>query len=174
LAASRPRSPWRAADGARASLKARRSSAPSATASSSGPMSRPTKQVACRRPREAGGSSVQARRRAPALELGARASAKSRRFRAAVRLAEPGFDLAADSLLRRSDFFTAGKLVPNNLGLLQHYRHSADEPGYPHSRRVLEGKRTIRKPTSQEEASRCGSAVDLPSSRRGRNYLLVN
>src|SRR5262249_39004185 len=32
----------------------------------------------------------------------------------------------------------------------------------------LEGKRTIRKPTSQEEASRCGSVVDLPSSRRGR------
>jgi hypothetical protein len=52
--------------------------------------------------------------------------------------------------------------------------HSADEPGCPHSRRVLEGKRTIRKPTSQEEASRCGSAVDLPSGCRGRNYLLVN
>jgi len=38
----------------------------------------------------------------------------------------------------------------------------------------MEGKRTIRKPTSQEEAIRCVSAVDLPSSRRGRNYLLVN
>jgi hypothetical protein len=75
---------------------------------------------------------------------------------------------------RRSDFFTAEKLASGNLGLLQQYRHSADEPGCPHSRRVLEGKRTTRKPTSQEEASRCGSAVDLPSSRRGRNYLLVN
>jgi hypothetical protein len=28
---------------------------------------------------------------------------------------------------RRSDFFTAGKLAPGNLGLLQQYRHKAAE-----------------------------------------------
>jgi hypothetical protein len=65
-------------------------------------------------------------------------------------------------------------LISSGKRLLQQNRHSAAEPACPHSRRVLEGKRTIRKPTSQEEAIRCVSAVDLPSSRRGRNYLLVN
>src|ERR1700730_11588932 len=64
--------------------------------------------------------------------------------------------------------------VKTTFGLHGRYWHSADEPGCPNSRRVLEGKRTIRKTPSQEEASRCGSAVVLPSSRRGRNYLLVN
>jgi hypothetical protein len=29
---------------------------------------------------------------------------------------------------RRSDFFTAGKLAPGNLGLLQQYRHYAEMP----------------------------------------------
>jgi hypothetical protein len=28
---------------------------------------------------------------------------------------------------RRSDFFTTGKLAPGNLGLLQQYRHFADQ-----------------------------------------------
>jgi hypothetical protein len=31
---------------------------------------------------------------------------------------------------RRSDFFTAGKLVPGNLGLLQQYRHEAGQGLY--------------------------------------------
>jgi len=44
---------------------------------------------------------------------------------------------------RRSDFSTAGKSAPGHLGLLQQYRHWADEPACPHSRRVLEGKRTL-------------------------------
>jgi hypothetical protein len=30
---------------------------------------------------------------------------------------------------RRSDFFTARKLAPGNLGLLQQYRHTADQGG---------------------------------------------
>jgi hypothetical protein len=32
---------------------------------------------------------------------------------------------------RRSDFFTAGKLAPGNLGLLQQYRHEAAEAKTP-------------------------------------------
>jgi hypothetical protein len=45
---------------------------------------------------------------------------------------------------RRSDFSTAGKSAPGHLGLLQQYRHYPDVPASPHSRRVLEGKRTYQ------------------------------
>jgi hypothetical protein len=35
---------------------------------------------------------------------------------------------------RRSDFFTAGKLAPGHLGLLQQYRHEREVPGYAKNR----------------------------------------
>jgi hypothetical protein len=39
--------------------------------------------------------------------------------------------------------------LPGNLGLLQQYRHRAAEPECPHSRRVLDVKRTWRRPRNQ-------------------------
>src|SRR5256886_10590498 len=44
---------------------------------------------------------------------------------------------------RRSDRLMAGKSSPYNFGLLQQYRHWAAEWECPHSRRVLNGNRTI-------------------------------
>jgi len=38
---------------------------------------------------------------------------------------------------RRSDFFTAGKLTPGNLGLLQQYRHNPEIPDNPDYFRLL-------------------------------------
>jgi hypothetical protein len=43
---------------------------------------------------------------------------------------------------RWSDFFTAGKLAPGDLGLLQQYRHEAELPVYTARVRLTEVKQT--------------------------------
>jgi hypothetical protein len=44
---------------------------------------------------------------------------------------------------RRSDFFTARKLAPGNLGRLQQYRHEREVPMVHYQRRVVGVKRTV-------------------------------
>jgi hypothetical protein len=53
------------------------------------------------------------------------------RVRVLCVLASPAARPKASSSGRRSDFLTAGKLAPGNLGLLQQYRHARDPSAQP-------------------------------------------
>jgi hypothetical protein len=91
---------------------------------------------------------------------------------------------------RRSDFFTAGKLVPGNLGLLQQYRHDSDFPQCPLSRLSQEresptdaGVAVMRYPAASNNSpasllwtrpgrATCGFLILDPASARGFHRTL--